>query len=85
MYSNDNNEQGDSALPEWLKIERVTSKGSDLLYYHSAVLISWPSDNGREGVVYTPHGVYPGSLNVLNGSIKILALLQGLHEVVNPW
>jgi hypothetical protein len=81
---------GQSVLPDWLKIGRVVTK-SDALYYHSAVLIAFQlgdSQSPIESVIYTPHGIHAKSLVSLTESsppIKTLALLHGLHDVSIDW
>jgi len=72
--------------PDWLEISRLASGRSDLLYYHSAIVITFESAiNGtktEERIYYTPHGIYPDNLELAaTSSVKTLALLHGLHDV----
>ncbi|KAE9368180.1 hypothetical protein N431DRAFT_428062 [Stipitochalara longipes BDJ] len=73
-------------LPEWMGVHRVAYAGNDLLYYHSAVMVSFRSETGddTEVVLYTPHGISPSDLEPLANAepkIKILALLHGLQDI----
>jgi len=77
-------------LPEWLGICRVAYEGSDMLYYHSAIMITFEGpqagDNGEkvEAVIYTPHGIKPEDLKSVSNAqppIQTLALLHGLHDI----
>lgn len=77
---------GEGILPDWIGVHRVAYAGNDLLYYHSAILISFNSGEGKdvEGVIYTPHGISPSDLTPLTTSsptIKVLALLHGLQDI----
>lgn len=76
-------------LPSWLGITRLAYAGRDLLYYHSAVMISFsPHQNANaEAIIYTPHGVSPRDVKVLEDvtpKIRTLALLHGLHDIKLP-
>jgi hypothetical protein len=79
-------------LPSWLGITRLVSK-SDALYYHSAIMITFPSasdDDGdtAEAIIYTPHGIHAPSLSSVASAsppIRTLALLHGLHDVSIDW
>lgn len=86
-------------LPDWVGISRVAKEGVDLLYYHSAVMITFSifaRDNSLDGdageempeaVIYTPHGIDPGDLTLVGSarpSIRILALLHGLQDISLP-
>lgn len=73
-------------LPAWLGICRVAYEGSDMLYYHSAVLITWQlaPDQKVEACIYTPHGIAPEDLKPVASAmppIHTLALLHGLHDI----
>ncbi len=77
---------GEGILPDWIGVHRVAYAGNDLLYYHSAILISFDSATGEEveGIIYTPHGISPSDLSPITTSspkIKILALLHGLQDI----
>jgi hypothetical protein len=77
---------GEGRLPEWMGVHRVAYAGNDLLYYHSAILISFSRDgkDGAEGVLYTPHGISPSDLQPLTTAkpgVEILALLHGLQDI----
>ncbi len=77
---------GEGILPDWIGVHRVAYAGNDLLYYHSAILISFNSGTGEvvEGVIYTPHGISPSDLTPITTSsptIKVLALLHGLQDI----
>jgi hypothetical protein len=74
---------------EWLGVSRVAYTGSDLLYYHSAVMITFSSSAAAEaqGVIYTPHGISPENLSPVasaNPKIETLALLHGLQDIALP-
>ncbi|CAD6442138.1 4a9076f8-9a16-4c78-a8a9-465f846a8d69 [Sclerotinia trifoliorum] len=86
-------------LPDWVGISRVAKAGVDLLYYHSAVMITFSispedktldEDAGEEmpeAVIYTPHGIDPGDLTLVGSArppIRILALLHGLQDISLP-
>lgn len=79
----------EGVLPEWIGVHRVAYAGSDLLYYHSAILISFSSSTSSseaeaEGILYTPHGISPSDLTPLSTAdpkISILALLHGLQDI----
>lgn len=71
--------------------------GVDLLYYPSAVMITFPGstrnetgDYGEdiaEAVIYTPHGIDPGDLTVVETAkppIRTLALSHGLQDISLP-
>jgi hypothetical protein len=74
-------------LPEWIGISRIAYAGSDLLYYHSAIMICFPAAEGEEqaeGVIYTPHGISPTDLSPIataTPTVKTLALLHGLQDI----
>lgn len=83
-------------LPDWIGISRIIS-ASDVLNYHSAVLITFtlnrvPSEGGQglsqdaeaEAVIYTPHGTSGPDLRCVKAAqppIHTLALLHGLHDI----
>lgn len=51
-----------SPLPNFIGISKLAYPGADLLYYHSAIMVAFPSgdreENGEaEAVIYTPHGM----------------------------
>ena len=77
------------ALPEWLGVSRLAYPGADLLYYHSAIMITFSpasvsSEGSAEAVIYTPHGVSPSDLAPVasaSPTIQTLALLHGLHDI----
>ena len=83
-----------AALPWWLGISKMITK-SDALYYHAALLITFdcqPTHLGKnvdgerstECLIYTPHGIKAEDLESLplaKPSLKVLALLHGLHEI----
>lgn len=75
------------ALPEWISVSRLAYAGTDLLYYHAAIMVCFPSSKERgeaEAVIYTPHGISPKDLTpVASASPKIhsLALLHGLQDI----
>ncbi|CZT46708.1 uncharacterized protein RSE6_07185 [Rhynchosporium secalis] len=76
-----------SPLPKWVRVSRVAFAGQDLLYYHSAVMISFSAsddDGEAEAVIYTPHGISPADLAPVftaQPAIRTLALLHGLSDV----
>ncbi|KAH8814538.1 hypothetical protein DL96DRAFT_416008 [Flagelloscypha sp. PMI_526] len=84
--------QQDTSLPAEIpvKVLRVVNE-SDALYYHSAILVTFPicdtagSSTTVEGIIYTPHGILPAPLGSLPPTIKPLALLHGLHDVSLPF
>ena len=81
-------------LPYWIGISRITTK-RDLLYFHSAILITFEINKGQnaghcyskgpaEGVIYSPHGIVADDLKFLPYAvppIRTLALLHGLHGI----
>lgn len=74
---------------DWVGVSRVAYAGSDLLYYHSAIMITFPSfaNTGVQGVIYTPHGISPQDLSPVssaNPKIETLALLHGLQDIALP-
>lgn len=86
-------------LPSWVGISRVAKAGVDLLYYHSAVMITFSKSADQnpgieheyattpEAVIYTPHGIDPGDLTMVGNaqpSIRTLALLHGLQDISLP-
>ncbi|PMD37866.1 hypothetical protein L207DRAFT_513852 [Hyaloscypha variabilis F] len=80
------NGRGEKVLPPWMGVHRVAYAGNDLLYYHSAVMVSFASGAGEEAeaVLYTPHGISPSDLQPLTTAepkIKVLALLHGLQDI----
>jgi hypothetical protein len=75
-------------------VHRVAYTGNDLLYYHSAILITFPSSPSSssaeaEGILYTPHGISPSDLTTLftaEPKISMLALLHGLQDIsLHSW
>jgi hypothetical protein len=75
-------------LPEWVGVSRVAYAGNDLLYYHSALMITFPLSgmNGEaEAVIYTPHGISTSDLapvaTAAKPKIHTLALLHGLQDI----
>ncbi|PQE24757.1 major facilitator superfamily protein [Rutstroemia sp. NJR-2017a BVV2] len=91
---------GDAALPEWVGVTRVAKAGRDLLYYHSAIMITFPSSSSTaegeanseaeeeaEAIIYTPHGIDPSDLTLVaeaRPQIKTLALMHGLQDISLP-
>ena len=70
-------------LPKWLGVSRVAYAGSDLLYYHQAIMLTFGEEDA-EAVIYTPHGVSPTDLEPVakaNPKISTLALLHGLQDI----
>ncbi|PQE03192.1 major facilitator superfamily protein [Rutstroemia sp. NJR-2017a BBW] len=84
----------DAALPEWVGVTRVAKAGRDLLYYHSAIMITFPSTSSStsspeeaEAIIYTPHGIDPSDLTLVaeaSPHIKTLALMHGLQDISLP-
>ncbi|RDL42350.1 Uncharacterized protein BP5553_02329 [Venustampulla echinocandica] len=78
-------------LPKWLGVSRVAYAGSDMLYYHSAIMIAFTileneteQRTEAEAIIYTPHGVSPDDVAPVakaEPSIKTLALLHGLQDI----
>ncbi|KAI9817209.1 MAG: hypothetical protein M1827_001322 [Pycnora praestabilis] len=82
-------------LPTWLGVARIAYGGPDLLYYHSAILLTFNTlsspvsemtggNAAAEAVIYTPHGIDPELLHDLptaDPPIQCLALLHGLHDI----
>lgn len=72
---------------EWLGVSRVAYEGTDLLYYHSALMVSFPKGEDQteaEAILYTPHGITPQNLTPLlsaSPKIQVLALLHGLQDI----
>ncbi|QSZ37619.1 hypothetical protein DSL72_008718 [Monilinia vaccinii-corymbosi] len=98
-FGGDWREASAGGLPDWVGISRVAKVGVDLLYYHSAVMITFSAsvekdvENGgageeiSEAVIYTPHGIDPGDLTMVGSAqppIQTLALLHGLQDVSLP-
>lgn len=74
------------SLPEWIGISRVAYAGSDLLYYHAAIMICFTGSDEEvaEAVIYTPHGISPTDLAPVASAsppVKTLALLHGLQDI----
>lgn len=76
-----------AALPDWLAVARLDSSASDLLNYHSAVLVTFDSEAGKSGpeaVIYTPHGITAEQLAPVATSdpqISTLALIHTMHDI----
>lgn len=73
-------------LPHWITLRRVHTNYDGPIYFHSALLINFSlyGSEPPETIIYTPHGIVADSLtsSISSGeSIKILALLHGLHDV----
>lgn len=74
-------------LPDWLRISRIASEGSDLLYYHSAIMFTFlqmGSIESAASVIYTPHGIQADDVAHIpkaDPPIHTLALLHGLHDI----
>ncbi|THV44331.1 hypothetical protein BGAL_0670g00012 [Botrytis galanthina] len=98
-FDGDWRESSTEYLPDWVGISRVAKAGVDLLYYHSAIMITFStfsernisdgdaSENIPEAVIYTPHGIDPGDLTLVGNaqpSIRTLALLHGLQDISLP-
>ncbi|KAM3085434.1 hypothetical protein ACMFMG_002511 [Clarireedia jacksonii] len=83
-------------LPKWVGITRVAKAGMDLLYYHSAIMVTFPSSSSSSGadpdpeaeaIIYTPHGIDPGDLTLVaeaHPRIQTLALMHGLQDISLP-
>jgi hypothetical protein len=74
---------------DWVGVSRVAYAGSDLLYYHSAVMITFSSSASGEaqGIIYTPHGISPENLSPVASAspeIETQALLHGLQDIALP-
>ena len=86
---------GNNALPEWLRVSRITSGFGDVGTLHSALCIAFRLEaegyehplvagEGWECIVYTPHGISATALQTLPKTIpqiKTLALLHGIYSV----
>ncbi|KAM0145944.1 hypothetical protein ACHAPG_011385 [Botrytis cinerea] len=98
-FGGDWKESSTECLPGWVGISRVAKAGVDLLYYHSAIMITFSTsserntsggdanDNVPEAVIYTPHGIDPGDLTLVGNAqppIRTLALLHGLQDISLP-
>ena len=76
-------------LPDWLGVSRVAYPGADMLYYHSAIMITFTlspliEEGVAEAVIYTPHGVSTSDLAPVasaSPNIQTLALLHGLYDI----
>lgn len=81
-------------LPGWLGISRLAYAGQDLLYYHSAIMItcepyekSETANRLAECLLYTPHGITSRDIELLVSAeprIETLALLHGLQDISLP-
>ena len=75
-----------SPLPSWIGISRLLQT-DDVLNFHSAVMITFTSPSqtpSAEAIIYTPHGISSGDLNLISSAsppITTLAFLHGLHNV----
>lgn len=81
-------------LPPWLGVSRLVTD-ADALYFHSAILIMFDigasmrggdmiRSEAAEAIIYTPHGISANDLRHLPSaqpSLKVLALLHGLHDI----
>ncbi|KAF7939066.1 uncharacterized protein EAE98_001402 [Botrytis deweyae] len=98
-FDGDWKESSTKYLPDWVGISRVAKAGVDLLYYHSAIMITFSTFSERnisdedanddipEAVIYTPHGIDPGDLTLVGNAqppIQTLALLHGLQDISLP-
>lgn len=79
-----------ATLPSWLSVVRLDSSASDVLNYHSAVMITFSVTGGAnqqdqgEAVIYTPHGITAEQLAPVatsNPPIKTLALIHTMHNI----
>jgi hypothetical protein len=82
-------------LPDWCTVSRLAYDGPDLLYYHSAIMITFSLEEswGRKGnagqdeaeaMIYTPHGIDSANLGILlqaKPNVQTLALLHGLQDI----
>lgn len=77
------------SLPGWIGIGRLESAGN-VLYYHSAVLLSFDINyradtvphRAGEAIIYSPHGIDSLDLSHVSSSgVQTLALLHGLQDV----
>ncbi|PBP16934.1 hypothetical protein BUE80_DR012329 [Diplocarpon rosae] len=88
-FTGDWRESSLSLVPDWVGVSRVAYPGQDLLYYHSAVMITFHTSGhseeaGAEAVIYTPHGISPNDLAPVASAkpaIMTLALLHGLSDI----
>ncbi|KAF7943778.1 uncharacterized protein EAE97_005848 [Botrytis byssoidea] len=98
-FEGDWRESSTEHLPDWVGISRVAKAGVDLLYYHSAIMITFltfseriisdgkANENIPEAMIYTPHGIDPGDLTLVGTAqppIRTLALLHGLQDISLP-
>lgn len=70
-------------LPAWLGVSRVAYAGTDLLYYHQAIMVAF-GDEEAEAVIYTPHGISLTDLEPVakaDPKISTLGLLHGLQDI----
>ncbi|KAJ9664671.1 hypothetical protein H2198_000017 [Neophaeococcomyces mojaviensis] len=73
-------------LQKWIGLGRVHTQGDAPIHFHSALVITFSlsSTSQAEAIVYTPHGVTSGSMEIMTTAkppVKTLALLHGLHDV----
>ncbi|CAL3973740.1 unnamed protein product [Diplocarpon coronariae] len=88
-FTRDWRESSLNLVPDWVGVSRVAYPGQDLLYYHSAVMITFrvsgdSAEAEAEAVIYTPHGIPPDDLVPVaeaKPAIRTLALLHGLSDV----
>ncbi|KAI9047444.1 hypothetical protein LZ554_008163 [Drepanopeziza brunnea f. sp. 'monogermtubi'] len=87
-FTGDWRESSSRPLPDWVGISRVAYAGRDLLFYHSAVMVTFTlgseSEFGAEAVIYTPHGISPADLAPVAKAeppVQTLALLHGLADI----
>lgn len=82
-FTGDWRQSSRAPLPEWLGVSRVAYSGSDLLYYHQAIMVAFGEEEA-EAVIYTPHGISPTDLQPVaeaDPRIRTLGLLHGLHDI----
>lgn len=75
-----------TALPDWIGIGRMHSKGDAPIYFHSALAFVFAlKDIGEaEALIYTPHGAAADSMRIITTAeprVHVLALVHGLHNV----
>ena len=82
-------------LPRWLGVSRIVAAGTNILYFHSAILIAFnlghrvcidkePNSESPEAIVYAAHGIDEKDLRHLssaNPPFQTLGLLHGVHDV----
>ena len=91
-FATERTSQLGDVLPRWLDVMRLQPLSLDVGNLHTAILLAYSAPTTGEAtrkkqlIVYTPHGIPSEHFQLPEtATVDVVALIHGLHRVVNPW